>query len=70
MADSTFWSIVTAMIGTRKVSLNQVENPVAAIFDEPWTLGPAGMVKGRYLQFSWCDGVPEGIEKAGGVWRD
>jgi len=44
--------------------------PVAAICHGPYTLISAGLVKGRHLTSYWHDGVPEEIQKAGGIWED
>jgi len=44
--------------------------PVAAICHGPYTLISAGLVKGRHLTSYWHDGVPEEIQKGGGVWED
>jgi protease I len=44
--------------------------PVASICHGPWTLVSAGVVTGRRLTSYWHDGVPEEIEKAGGIWED
>jgi protease I len=46
------------------------DKPVAAICHGPWTLVSAGVVKGRHLTSYWHDGVPEEIQKAGGIWED
>ena len=44
--------------------------PVASICHGPWTLADAGVVKGRRVTSYWHDGVPEDLEKAGGVFVD
>jgi protease I len=44
--------------------------PVAAICHGPYTLISAGLVKGRHLTSYWHDGVPEEIQKGGGIWED
>jgi protease I len=44
--------------------------PVATICHGPYTLISAGMVKGRHLTSYWHDGVPEEIQKGGGIWED
>jgi len=44
--------------------------PVGAICHGPYTLISAGLVKGRRLTSYWHDGVPEEIEKSGGIWQD
>jgi protease I len=44
--------------------------PVAVICHGPYTLISAGLVKGRRLTSYWHDGVPEEIQKAGGLWED
>ena len=44
--------------------------PVASICHGPWTLASAGVISGRRLTSYWHDGVPEDIEKAGGIYVD
>ncbi|MBI1800903.1 MAG: type 1 glutamine amidotransferase [Chloroflexi bacterium] len=44
--------------------------PVAAICHGPWLLVSAGLVRGRHLTSYWGDGVPQDIQKAGGIWED
>jgi protease I len=44
--------------------------PVATICHGPYTLISAGLVKGRHLTSYWHDGVPEEIQKGGGIWED
>jgi protease I len=44
--------------------------PVGAICHGPYTLIPAGLVKGRHMTSYWHDGVPEEIQKGGGIWED
>jgi protease I len=44
--------------------------PVASICHGPWTLAAAGVIKGRHLTSYWHDGVPEDVQKAGGIWED
>ncbi len=44
--------------------------PVASICHGPWTLASAGVVRGRKLTSFWHDGVPEDIQKAGGLFVD
>lgn len=44
--------------------------PVAAICHGPHTLISAGLVKGGHLTSYWHDGVPEEIQKGGGIWED
>lgn len=44
--------------------------PVASICHGPWTLASADVIKGRHLTSYWHDGVPEDIQKAGGIWED
>lgn len=44
--------------------------PVAAICHGPYTLISAGLVKDRHLTSYWHDGVPEEIQKGGGIWED
>jgi protease I len=44
--------------------------PVGAICHGPYTLVSAGVVKGRHLTSYWHDGVPEEIQKGGGLWED
>lgn len=44
--------------------------PVASICHGPWTLASAGVIKGRHLTSYWYDGVPEDVQKAGGLWQD
>ena len=44
--------------------------PVASICHGPWTLASADVIKGRHLTSFWHDGVPEDIQKAGGIWED
>jgi protease I len=44
--------------------------PVGAICHGPYTLISAGLVKGRHLTSYWHDGVPEEIQKGGGIWVD
>jgi len=51
-------------------SFFEKNKPVASICHGPWTLVSAGVVRGRRLTSYWHDGVPEEIEKAGGIWED
>jgi protease I len=51
-------------------SFFEKNKPVASICHGPWTLASADVVKGRHLTSYWHDGVPEDIQKAGGVWED
>jgi protease I len=44
--------------------------PVSSICHGPWLLASAGLVNGRYLTSYWHDGVPEDIQKAGGIYED
>jgi protease I len=44
--------------------------PVASICHGPWTLASADVVRGRHLTSYWHDGVPEDVQKAGGIWED
>ncbi len=44
--------------------------PVASICHGPWTLAAAGVIKGRHLTSYWYDGVPQDVQKAGGIWED
>ena len=44
--------------------------PVAAICHGPYTLISAGLLKGRKATSFWGDGVPEEIQKAGGLYAD
>ena len=44
--------------------------PVATICHGPYVLVSAGLVKGRHLTSYWHDGVPEEIQKSGGIWED
>ncbi len=44
--------------------------PVASICHGPYTLSAANVVKGRHLTAFWHDGVPEGIQAAGGIYED
>ncbi|QQG47617.1 MAG: type 1 glutamine amidotransferase [Candidatus Woesebacteria bacterium] len=41
--------------------------PVASVCHGPWTLADAGVIRGKHLT---CDGVPESVKEAGGVWED
>jgi protease I len=43
---------------------------VATICHGPYTLVSAGLVKGKHLTSYWHDGVPEEIQKVGGIWED
>jgi protease I len=51
-------------------SFFEKNKPVASICHGPWTLVSADIVRGRHLTSYWHDGVPEEIEKAGGIWED
>lgn len=44
--------------------------PVASICHGPWTLADADVVKGRRVTSYWHDGVPEDLERAGGIYED
>ncbi|MBU6415429.1 DJ-1/PfpI family protein, partial [Patescibacteria group bacterium] len=46
------------------------QKPVAAICHGPYLLVSADLVRGRRLTSYWGDGVPEEIQKAGGIWVD
>jgi archaeal arginyl aminopeptidase len=46
------------------------DKPVASICHGPWLLASADLVRGRRLTSYWHDGVPEDIQKAGGLWED
>ncbi len=51
-------------------SFFEKKKPVASICHGPWTLASADVIKGRHLTSYWHDGVPEDIQKAGGIWED
>jgi protease I len=67
-APATVRNITKALDITR--SFFAKNKPVAAICHGPYTLISAGVVKGRRLTSYWHDGVPEEIQKAGGIWED
>lgn len=43
---------------------------VGTICHGPYTLISAGLLKDRHLTSIWNDGVPEEIQRAGGIWVD
>jgi protease I len=51
-------------------SFFEKNKPVAAICHGPYTLISAGLVKGKRLTSYWHDGVPEEIQRGGGIWED
>jgi archaeal arginyl aminopeptidase len=51
-------------------SFFEKNKPVASICHGPWLLASADLVRGRRLTSYWHDGVPEDIQKAGGLWED
>ncbi len=51
-------------------SFFEKNKPVGSLCHGPYTLVAANVVKGRHLTSYWHDGVPEEIQKAGGIWED
>ena len=51
-------------------SFFKVNKPVSSICHGPWLLASSGLLNGRHLTSFWYDGVPQDIEKAGGIYED
>lgn len=51
-------------------SFFEKNKPVASICHGPWLLASADVINGKHLTSYWHDGVPEDIQKAGGIWED
>jgi len=51
-------------------SFFEKKKPVASICHGPWLLASADLVRGRRLTSYWHDGVPQDIQRAGGLWED
>jgi protease I len=67
-APATVRKIIKAQDIARSFFANK--KPVGAICHGPYTLISAGLVKGRHMTSYWHDGVPEEIQKGGGIWED
>jgi len=51
-------------------SFFEENKPVVSICHGPWLLASADLVRGRRLTSYWHDGVPQDIQRAGGIWED
>jgi protease I len=51
-------------------SFFHVNKPICSICHGPWLLASSGVIKGKRLTAYWHDGVPEDIQKAGGIYED